>query len=637
MKKIIALSIIGVVFLSGCSVAAFSSSVPMGNNMVAKHDSTSVRFLSQPMILDRGESINIELKETTLQLKEPNRPVLPLVIKTYQVPFGSQNIHITCIPQDIRTLTLSKKVMAACIAPLSKIGKIRSSIQDISVYNSTTFYPNTWYRSTSGAGRDSGGNQVIFINIICYPVRYSPANNRIDYATSFDIEVTYDAPMVSSQTNATYDLVIIAPKAFQSELRPLIDFKLSKGMRTTFKAVEEILGEYSGADPPEQVKYFIKYAYDTWGITYVLLVGGLKSHLFARDKDTRSAGWTSWWVPVRYVSIPVENDEGCLCDLYYGCLYNGTGGFDSWDSNGDGVYAAWGTPGIAKDTFDMYPEVYIGRLPASNKKEVEHLIRKIITYESSGPEEKPWFKNFIGVGGKTFDYYEGKPDGEYLCDLAYNATKNAFPDMNLIRVYSTNRNTSGFVPVGKDIQRAISQGAGFVDFEGHGSPFAWDTVWYDGEYPKDWCGGITLYNFLRLSNGQKYPVVVVGGCHNGMFNVSLLSSMRDKAGSSYFCYGVPIPVCFSWGLVLKYPGGAIASTGCTGYGMGYQGNPVSLSAALESNFFSAIGNGSTTLGQAHGRAIQKFLLEEEIHQVESFVITNWALFGDPSLRLGGYP
>jgi hypothetical protein len=70
--------------------------------------------------------------------------------------------------------------------------------------------------------------------------------------------------------------------------------------------------------------------------------------------------------------------------------------------------------------------------------------------------------------------------------------------------------------------------------------------------------------------------------------------------------------------------------------MGYEGDPVSLSGELESNFFYEIGAGSTTLGQAHGQAIQKFLVEEEIHQVEAFVITNWALFGDPSLQLGGF-
>ncbi|MCX6663858.1 MAG: C25 family cysteine peptidase, partial [Euryarchaeota archaeon] len=434
-----------------------------------------------------------------------------------------------------------------------------------------------------------------------------------------------------------YDMVIIAPKSFESKLQPLIDFKNTKGLKTTFKSVEDIFNEYTGADPPEQVKYFIKYAYDTWGIQYVMLVGGLKSHIIAKDKDTRSAGWKAWWVPVRYVSIPQGDDEGCLSDLYYGCLYNATGGFDSWDSNGDGVYAAWDAPGATKDNFDMNPEVYVARLPVANKMEVNQMVKKIITYESSGPDAKPWYKNFVGIGGKTFDYYEGKPDGEYLCDLAFNYTKNAIPDLNLVTVYSTNRNTSGFVPVAKDIQKAISQGAGFVDFEGHGNPLVWDTIWFDGSYPDDWCGGINLYNFLKISNGAKLPVVIVGGCHNGMYNVSLLKTLFDKTGTQYFCYGIPIPVCFSWGLVVKYPGGAIASTGCSGYGMGYEDNPVSLSGELESNFFYEIGNGSTNLAQAHSRAIQKFLAEEEINQVEAFVITNWALFGDPSLRLGGYP
>jgi len=432
-------------------------------------------------------------------------------------------------------------------------------------------------------------------------------------------------------------MVIIAPQAFKTKLQPLIDFKHTKGLKTIFKAVEDILDTYTGADPPEQVKYFIKEAYDTWGITYVLLVGGLKSHLIANDKDTRSAGWKAWWVPVRYVSIPQDEDEGCLSDLYYGCLYNSTCGFDSWDSNGDGVYAAWDAPDAATDTFDLYPEVYVGRLPVSNKREVGNLVKKIITYERTSPEEKPWYNNFVGIGGKTFGYYEGKPDGEYLCDLTYNLTKRAIPDLNLVSVYSTHKNTSGLTPITKDIQKAISQGAGYVDFQGHGNPFVWDTIWYDGTYPTDWCGGITLFNFLRFSNGQKLPIGVVGGCHNGLYNVSLLKTLRDKTGSHYFSYGIPLPVCFSWGLVLKYPGGAIASTGCTGFGMGYQGNPVSLSAELEANFFYQIGNGSTNLGQAHSSAIKKFLDEEEINQVEAFIITNWALFGDPSLRLGGYP
>jgi hypothetical protein len=121
-----------------------------------------------------------------------------------------------------------------------------------------------------------------------------------------------------------------------------------------------------------------------------------------------------------------------------------------------------------------------------------------------------------------------------------------------------------------------------------------------------------------------------------MYNISLIPGLKDKAGTNYFVFGYPCPVCFSWGLVIKPRGGAIASTGCTGYGMGSGGNPVSLSGELESNFFYQISHGSTNLAQAHSKAIQKFLIEEDIGQIEAFCITNWALLGDPSLMFGGY-
>ena len=71
-------------------------------------------------------------------------------------------------------------------------------------------------------------------------------------------------------------------------------------------------------------------------------------------------------------------------------------------------------------------------------------------------------------------------------------------------MYSTNRDTGGLIPNDKDISTAFNQGAGFVDFEGHGSPMKWDTIWFDGEYDNhDWVGGIMLYNFLQISNWGK--------------------------------------------------------------------------------------------------------------------------------------
>ena len=419
-----------------------------------------------------------------------NKPVLPIYVKTYEIPFGSTNIQVTCNPQDIGSMTLSAEVIPARIAPLSKMSENMAYVKDASVYGSAAFYPDSWFSYDLGAGRNANDQQVTFVKVVCYPVRYSPLNNQVDYAGGFDISVKYDAPTTQPKAlDTSYDMVIIAPAAFETTLQPLIDFKNSKGLTTTFKSMEAILAEYDGFDQPEQVKYFIKDAYDTWGITYVLLVGGLKSQLNSKDKDTISAGYTDWWVPVRYVTIPQEEDEGCLSDLYYGCLYNATGGFDSWDSSGDGVYANWGWMGAKRDYFDMNPEVYVARLPCTTENEVKVVVNKILTYESTGPDAKPWYKTFIGIGGKTFAMYEGKPDGEYLTELASSYIKNAIPDLEFVKVFSTNRDTGGPTPEPMDIAKTISKGAGFVNFEGHGNPFSWNTHWFDDQ-PTTWCGGI---------------------------------------------------------------------------------------------------------------------------------------------------
>jgi hypothetical protein len=591
------------------------------------------------MQLEKDGFVKLEMNGATTQLLDQNKPVLPIYVRTFEIPFGSTNIQVTCNPQNIGSMTLSAEVIPARIAPLSMMSENMAYVKDSSVYGSAAFYPDNWFSYDLGAGRNVDDQQVTFVKVVCYPVRYSPLNNLVDYAGGFDINVKYDAPTTQPKSLGTsYDMVIIAPAAFETTLQPLIDFKNGKGVATMFKSMEAILVEYDGFDQPEQVKYFIKDAYDTLGITYVLLVGGLKSHLYAIDKDTISAGYIDWWVPVRYVTIPEGEDEGCLSDLYYGCLYNATGGFDSWDSSGDGVYANWGWMGAKRDYFDMNAEVYVSRLPVADTNELDRVIQRIINYESNGPEAKPWYNNFVGVGGKTFNYWKGKPDGEYLCDLAYSFTKNAIPDLNLVPVYSTNRDTSGFIPNYEDISTAINQGAGFVNFEGHGSPMKWDTIWFDGEYDNhDWVGGITLYQFLQISAGEKLPVVIVGGCHNGMYNVSMIPCITEKKEGTYFTYGWPVPVCFSWGLIVKPRAGAIASTGCTGYGFGSGEDPYALSGALEMNFFWQVGNNSVTnLAKAHSQAITKYLNENSIYQIDAFCITNWALFGDPSLRFGGY-
>jgi hypothetical protein len=341
------------------------------------------------------------------------------------------------------------------------------------------------------------------------------------------------------------------------------------------------------------------------------------------------------------MNIQHSDETSCISDLYYADIYRyneeeNIWEFEDWDSNEDNVLANWPRFSGNIDQLDLAPDVYVGRLACRNTQEVETVVNKIIGYESTSPKEKPWFTRMIGVGGKTFEYYEGKPDGEWACDVAIEYMHDIVDDE--VRLYTTNNDTGDPRPISIDIVNELSKGAGFVIFQGHGNPISWNTIWADGSYHnQDWAGGISVYDYPRISNEDKLPIVVVGGCHNGLYNVSIFQIILNRL-TNYDNYWTwfPTPVCFSWGLCMLIGGGAIASTGCTGYGFD-RNSPIDFSGGLEVNLFYQIGKkGSTTLGQAHSGAIQKYMNENAIGQDHAFCISVFQLFGDPSLKIGGH-
>jgi hypothetical protein len=430
-------------------------------------------------------------------------------------------------------------------------------------------------------------------------------------------------------------MVIVAPKKFKLFLGPLMSHKNRMGISTTIKTTEEIYAEYTGRDTPEQIKLFLKDAYEEWGIKYVLLAGGLNSHIDAEDRENVNYGSKDWHVPVRYTNL----QEGYISDLYYADLFKGEGVFEDWDSNGNGVYAE------LFEEMDLYPDIYYGRLPCRNIREVITSVRKIKQYEKYSHWNQNWFKRMIVAGGITFNFLSGpghegeEPDGEWLGNLSLDYMKYQINDA--VKIYSSNTNAPR--PIAKDIVKEFSKGAGFVLFQGHGNAFMWDTKWINSTGDFNWVGGLQTFHYPFIRNRNKLPIVVVGGCHNGIFNVTMGQTMRDPPQfwlSEYHAYGAVIGACFSEKLMMKRRGGAIASTGCTDYGIGWPSDPLNLSAMLECNFFYKIGiDNVTSLGEAHGGSIQKYMTDVNVQGDSShyYAITEYQLFGDPSLIIGGRP
>jgi hypothetical protein len=276
-------------------------------------------------------------------------------------------------------------------------------------------------------------------------------------------------------------------------------------------------------------------------------------------------------------------------------------------------------------------------------------MNKIIKYENSAYGAE-WYDKMIGVGGDSFndpgtDYLEG----ELVTEKVFNEYMTEF---EAIKLYASNKDIEPtMTPEGTNVRREMSAGAGHVFFDGHANPGSWNTHWHmDFE---TWVGATTLTHFVFLMNGNKLPVVCVEGCHNSMYNVSLVQTMQDEDNSRFmWTYGRIVPECWSWWLVRKIGGGSIATLGHTGLGIAAVGEHGDLDGdginepdvlekyggILYPDFYENYVNGTDILGETWKQTINDYL---DIYpgmsaQSDAKTAQQWSLLGDPSLKMGGY-
>jgi len=423
-----------------------------------------------------------------------------------------------------------------------------------------------------------------------------------------------------------YDLLIIAPSRFKLPLKFLVNHKNKVGIKTILVSVEEVYNQmyWEGRDNAEKIKYFIKNAIEYWKIQYVLLVGGRKNQ-GPREK---------WWVPVRYTYLDRNYskmvERKFLTDLYFADIYDENGNFSSWDSDDNGIFGEWPQDEAALDRPDLYPDVYVGRLPCLNIFEVIRMVRKIIRYET-GKCADSWFKNMVVVAGDTYpgktDYYDGEVYTQMGLDM--------MPDFRPFKLWTSDGSLKNWV----DVVKAINKGCGFVWFSGHGNPKSWAT--HPPDDKSTWIYGLRLRNIPFLLNRNKLPVCVTGsGCFNSMFNVSIFNSPWTS--------GLPTTHCFSWALTIKRNGGCIATIGATAFS--YESPDINIGEGgiewLDMYFFGEYGKNKTKiLGEVWGNTITSFLQNFSINWNDTSAngsalvaknVEQWLLIGDPSLMIGGY-
>ena len=169
-----------------------------------------------------------------------------------------------------------------------------------------------------------------------------------------------------------------------------------------------------------------------------------------------------------------------------------------------------------------------------------------------------------------------------------------------------------------EINSALNEGCGFVDFAGHGNTNVWATHAYEDD--EKWIPtpqGYYLNSRVQgLTNGDELPIVIIGACSTCKFNID--------------------PDCFGWSFILNDNGGGIAACGASGLDWFYLGEYV-----IEKGFekicidsFEAYDDGAMTFGEMWSGAINRYIYPS-MDALDHKTVEEWQPFGDPTLAIRG--
>lgn len=225
-------------------------------------------------------------------------------------------------------------------------------------------------------------------------------------------------------------------------------------------------------------------------------------------------------------------------------------------------------------------------------------------------------------------------EGEYLCDKVEDlmndfSSKKFYASAIMFRFLSSFRGIQ--VPTVEGMNEALDAGAGFVLFSAHGSP---DVI---GTFPPlhhtiqslvPSPSGYNISAVRMLHNGDKLPIIILGACSSGDFST---------------LEGIPSPL--AWEFVKHNDGGSIAtfaftSEAWTDIGTQYTESKVGY---LCYHIFQAYKDGKVTAGELLTKAITDYVHDDHALWAANgplpfhySVIQMISLFGDPSLKIGGY-
>ncbi len=164
------------------------------------------------------------------------------------------------------------------------------------------------------------------------------------------------------------------------------------------------------------------------------------------------------------------------------------GGFDGSDS--DTRYAMI-------DGNDLYPDLYISRVSATNTTQLRTQLNKFITYEKHPDSglNAAWYQHAVGIAsdeGSPTDYERAELLRTQLLGYGFHTVDQIY---------------QGQGAASHMITSALNDGASIVNYLGHGSGTSWGSVYF------------STTQVHALDNGPRWPWIVDVSCSNGEFGL----------------------------------------------------------------------------------------------------------------------
>jgi len=265
------------------------------------------------------------------------------------------------------------------------------------------------------------------------------------------------------------EYLAIGPEELLKPLKPLLEYRAQKGLRTLTIPVETIYDRYNAGFPePEAIVQFIRDAYQNWEVrpVYLLLVGDA-----SYDSKSFRTNESANQLPAYFVDTVFGGET--VTDVEFGQLND-----------------------------DPWPDLAIGLMPARTPDQVRILVEKTLAYEMNWELSDSPLRLVAVADGQDQSF---KQDVQSFLDL--------FPREVSIEIFAPQ---PGDASASRQISQYFEANFDILAYFGHGSVNMWG---------KDRL--FTTEEAAKLGNNQRPVIVINLTCLTGLYTHPEIESLAE--------------------------------------------------------------------------------------------------------------